>query len=72
MAGIGIISREELKRKIDHKDNFRLVEALAPDKFRQAHLPGAINIPYDRVRELAPQLLPDKDAEIITYCAAAT
>ncbi len=72
MADVGFITRDELKQKIDRKDYFFLVEALAPDKYRQAHLPGAINVPYDRVRELAPQLLPEKTAEIVTYCASAT
>ncbi len=68
----GTISRDELKQKIDRKDNFVLVEALAPEKFRHSHLPGAINIPYDRVRELAPARLPNKNAEIVTYCASYT
>ncbi len=72
MSNIGQISREELKQKIERKDYFFLVEALAPEKYRHSHLPGAINIPYDRVRELAPGLLPEKTAEIVTYCAAAT
>jgi rhodanese-related sulfurtransferase len=72
MADIKLISRDELKQKIDRKDNFYLVEALAPESFRHSHLPGAINVPYDKVREVAPQLLPDKNAEIITYCGSAT
>src|SRR2546426_11964036 len=46
-----------------------LVEALGPAYFVDAHLPGAINIPHDRVEELAPQLLPDKTARIVVYCA---
>ena len=72
MANVGTITRDELKQKIDRKDNFQMVEALPADKFRHTHLPGAINVPYDRVREVAPQLLPDKNAEIVTYCASAT
>jgi rhodanese-related sulfurtransferase len=72
MADIATISRDELKQKLDRKDNFYLVEALAADHFQAAHLPGAVNIPYDRVRELAPQVLSDKNPEIVTYCAAAT
>ena len=72
MANVGTITRNELKQKIDRKDDFFLVEALAPDRFRHTHLPGAINVPYDHVREVAPQLLPDKNAEIVTYCASAT
>ena len=34
--------------------------------------PGAINLPPDRVGELAPQLLPEKSAEIVVYCASPT
>jgi rhodanese-related sulfurtransferase len=72
MANVGTISRDELKQKIDRKANFQLVEALAPEKYRKAHLPGAINVPYDQVREVAPRLLPDKNAEIVTYCWSST
>lgn len=49
-----------------------LVEALGPIYFDDAHLPGAINIPHDQVDALAPKLLPDRDAEIIVYCASTT
>jgi len=49
-----------------------LVEALGPMYFEDAHLPGAINVPYERVDELAPELLPDRDAEIVVYCASTT
>jgi rhodanese-related sulfurtransferase len=43
-----------------------------PRDFRHAHLPGAINIPADRVPDLAPRLLPDRHAMIVVYCAAPT
>jgi len=72
MAEIPTIGRDELKQKLDQGEPLRLVDALAPEKFRHSHLPGAINIPAARVRELAPGLLPDKNAEIITYCASYT
>jgi rhodanese-related sulfurtransferase len=49
-----------------------LVEAL-PDKYwRDWHLPGAKHLPHDQVRQLAAHVLPDRDAEIIVYCASAT
>jgi rhodanese-related sulfurtransferase len=66
------ISRDELKRKIDRKDDFVLVETLAEIAYDHAHLPGAINLPPDKIGELAAQLLPDKNAEIIVYCASPT
>jgi rhodanese-related sulfurtransferase len=62
------ISTKELKTKLDRKDAIKLVETLAPERYREAHIPGALNIPPDKIKELAPQLLPDKDAEIVTYC----
>ncbi|HEY6674631.1 MAG TPA: rhodanese-like domain-containing protein, partial [Rubrobacteraceae bacterium] len=36
--------------------------------YRHSHLPGAINVPVDELGERAPELLPDKHAEIIVYC----
>ncbi len=64
-----IITREELREKIERGDDFLLVETLAPEYYRHTHLPKAINIPPDQIKELAPQMLPDKRAEIVVYCA---
>ena len=66
------ISRDELKRKIDLKDDFLLVETLPATAYNHAHLPGAINLPSDKVSELAPQLLPDKNVQIVVYCGSPT
>ena len=63
------ISTKDLKGKIDRKQNVTIVETLAPERYREAHIPGALNIPPERIKELASQLLPNKDTEIITYCA---
>ena len=61
------ISTKDLKSKLD-QTKVTVVETLAPERYREAHIPGALNIPPERIKELAPQLLPTKDAEIITYC----
>lgn len=66
------ITRDELKRKMDRAGDFRLVETLAPEQFLEGHLPGAVNMPPDQVSTLAPRLLPDKQVEVITYCASRT
>jgi rhodanese-related sulfurtransferase len=69
VATVPIISREELKAELDRGEPVTIVEALPEPYYRRAHLPGAINIPAERVPELAPLLLPDLDAEIVVYCA---
>lgn len=66
------ISRDELKQKIDREDDFHLVETLPATTYHHAHLPGAINLPPDELSELAALLLPNKDAEIVVYCANPT
>jgi len=63
------ISTEDLKAKLGKDKNFIVVETLAPERYREAHIPGALNIPPDKVKELAPQVLPNKDAQIVTYCS---
>jgi rhodanese-related sulfurtransferase len=64
------ISREDLKAKMDRGDDFVLVETLPEEQYRHAHLPGALSLPPDRVREAAPELLPDKEADIVLYCGS--
>jgi len=66
------ISREELKQKIDNYDHFVLVETLPQATFEHAHLPGALNMPPDRLAELAASILPEKNADIVVYCAKPT
>lgn len=66
------ISRDELKEKIDRNDDFLLVETLPATAYHHNHLPGAINLPPESVTSLASQVLPDKNAEIVVYCASPT
>ena len=66
------ISREELRQKIEQGDKFQLVETLPRTAYDHAHLPGAINLAPDQVRELASKFLPDKSADIVVYCSSPT
>jgi rhodanese-related sulfurtransferase len=69
---IATIFRDELKLKIDRGESFVLVETLPAASYHHAHLPGAINLPLDQLKQLAPDLLPNKAAEIVVYCANPT
>ncbi len=62
------ISREELKEMMEGGKDLVLVDTMAEMYYRHSHLPGAINLPADQVGERAPDLLPDKGAEIVVYC----
>ena len=62
---VQIITRKT-EGEMDRGDEFVLVETLPEEAFRRVHLPGAVNL--TDMGEI-PALLPDKGAEIITYCA---
>ena len=66
------VGTDELRRKIDQHEPFFLVESQSPASYADAHLPGAVNVPAGQVTALAPAVLPEKDAEIIVYCAGPT
>ena len=65
MANIG---RDELRSEMDGGEPVVLVEVLAPPYYRNSHVPEALNIPPGKVGEMAPDLLPDKNAEVVLYC----
>lgn len=51
--------------------DFILIDTLPAVIFAEEHLPGAINLPSDDIREQAPARLPDRDATLVVYCASA-
>jgi rhodanese-related sulfurtransferase len=64
-----LIDRNTLQQRLDR---VTLVEALPEKYYRDGHLPGARHLPHDQVRALAARVLPERDAEIVVYCASAT
>lgn len=64
----GTISRAELTEAIAAKEVV-VLEALPATYFDAEHLPGALNLPLDYLDELAPVLVPDRTAPVVTYCS---
>jgi len=62
---MNVISREELKAKLERGDNFKLVMTLNEWAFKARHIPGSINI--SRIED-ATRLL-DPEEEIVVYCS---
>jgi rhodanese-related sulfurtransferase len=61
---IRTIEREELRTKLDHGDDFKLVMAMHEWGFRAAHIPGSLH--YNTVEEAHDAL--ELDDEIVVYC----
>jgi len=64
------ISAEELKKKIDGKEDFILVDVLGKESYEGKHIPTSINIPVDEIENRASTELRDKNKEVVVYCAS--
>ena len=62
---MNLITRDELKEKLDRGDDFKLVMALGEWHFRAKHIPGSINVSTPAA---ATELL-DPGDEIVVYCS---
>jgi rhodanese-related sulfurtransferase len=69
ITGVDRVERKELKWKMDRAEPFVLLEILPEEEYGRGHLPGALSVPPDRVAELVPDLVRDREAEVVVYCA---
>jgi ArsR family transcriptional regulator len=65
------ISRDEIRRRLSDP-TLLLVDVLPHEAFAVEHISGAINLPLAELEEHALQVLPDRTADIATYCAKFT
>lgn len=64
------ISADELQQKLERRDDFVLIDALAPMVYAHSHLPGAINMPPNAVDTIrCAKRMPDLDTAIVVYCS---
>lgn len=46
-----------------------VVDVLAAESYAQAHIPGAVNVPLSRLKDVAAERLPHRERTVVTYCA---
>ena len=66
------VSLEELKRRLDAREPYVLLDVREKDEFRAGYIPGAVSIPRGFLEIQVEQRLPDKGAKIVAYCAGGT
>jgi rhodanese-related sulfurtransferase len=68
MAKLTFITLEKLLEMQANEEDFVLVDALDEDVYKEGHIPGAINIPSERIAQEAAEKV-GQGATIVTYCA---
>ena len=51
-----------------HKQGAKVIDVRTEAEFREQHLPGAVNIPLDRLSEEIARHAPDKSKPLLLHC----
>jgi molybdopterin/thiamine biosynthesis adenylyltransferase/rhodanese-related sulfurtransferase len=60
---------EEVQARLKGGDKFRLLDVREPDEVEQGIVPGARHVVRGHLESLVEDALPDKDEEVVVYCA---
>jgi molybdopterin/thiamine biosynthesis adenylyltransferase/rhodanese-related sulfurtransferase len=73
-GSVKILPLDELKKRFDEraKKPFTLVDVRDKEEFRAGYIPGAVSLPRAYLEQQFEQKLPDRNAEIVVYCAGGT
>jgi len=71
VATLTSISAVKLREKLESDDRPVLINVLGRDAYRAERIPGSINIPSDHVEDMITEVVPDKQQDIVVYCADA-
>jgi hypothetical protein len=66
------IKAEELKKMMDQKVPFLLVDTRSEYEYREVRIPGAVNIPQQQFKHLDELLPKDKAFPIVFYCSGSS
>lgn len=68
LAQYSVVSAEQLKSLMTGKRKVALIDVRMPEEYQAGHIPGAVNIPADRMRADRNLLPRDKTTQLIIYC----
>ncbi len=63
------ISLEDLKARVEAGEDFTLVDVREKDEVKAGFIPGAVHVPRGFLEMQVEAKLPDRDADIVVYCA---
>lgn len=62
------ITAQEAKEIMDTRQDYVILDTRTQEEYDERHIPGAILIPHDQIKDQAESLLTDKDQLILVYC----
>jgi rhodanese-related sulfurtransferase len=71
MARLKLLTLEDLLEMLTNDEDFKLVEVLASEEYKEGHIPGAINLPLSELEDGVRQKF-KKTEKIVVYCESYT
>jgi rhodanese-related sulfurtransferase len=66
------VTCEDVKKAIDDKENFTLLDVRTEGEFARGKIVGSINLPVDKVDLDISKVVPDKSAKVYVYCLSGS
>jgi len=57
-----------LERTAKHDATLVILDVRTPEEFAQGHVPGAINIPHDKLADRIQEVMSAKNKDVVVYC----
>jgi molybdopterin/thiamine biosynthesis adenylyltransferase len=68
-GAVRTVSLDEVRRRLEAGEPYVLVDVREKDEVRQGYIPGAVHLPRGFLEMQAEQKLPDRNANLVVYCA---
>jgi rhodanese-related sulfurtransferase len=66
------VTAEVVKKAIDEKEKFLLLDVRTPGEYARGKIVGSINLPVDRVDCDVLKIVSDKSAKVFVYCLSGS
>jgi rhodanese-related sulfurtransferase len=68
VADYEMITAQQAKEIMDTQEGYVILDTRTEEEYETGHIPGAIVISHEQIKEKAEQVLTDKDQLILVYC----
>ncbi len=69
-VGVTTISQAELMQRIEAGREHLILDVRNPGEYKSGHIPGAINIPHDRLDSRLVEIVSHSNRDVVLYCGS--
>jgi rhodanese-related sulfurtransferase len=64
----GVIRQDALLEQLQNGDSPIILDVRTPREYKQGHVPGAVNLPYQQIGRRMAELEQIRDRQVVVYC----